>query len=338
MSMEMARRIDVDLHLGSGFDGATGPRPRALPLIREGRVPCAHEARCGRITLGREASVTPKPAAVTLNRAQPADHLGTMSPERTVRSALRRPIRIGHRWRPHHRRTGLPRALDEEAFLGVLSHELRTPVTTIYGGAQILATRDLPDARRRALAADVGAEAERLFRIVEDLVALLRSERGDLRPAREPVPLGRMIAAAVEHELGRNPDLRIRYLGPSDAAAEEADEALIGHVVRNLLDNAIRYSPVGGLVEVIVAVEPDEVIVRVLDRGPGLNNHDRGDLIDPSGTRAGLAGGGLGLFVAARLIQAMDGRSWSRVRPDGGAEFGFSLRRQVVTREAPAPA
>ena len=216
----------------------------------------------------------------------------------------------------------------------MLSHELRTPVTTIYGGAQILATRDLPDARRRALAADVGAEAERLFRIVEDLVALLRSERGDLRPAREPVPLGRIIAAAVEHELGRNPDLRIRYLGPSDAAAEEADEALIGHVVRNLLDNATRYSPVGGLIEVIVAVEPKEVIVRVLDRGPGPTNHERGDVIDPSETRAGLAGGGLGLFVAARLIQAMDGRSWSRVRPDSGAEFGFSLPRQPGVREA----
>jgi signal transduction histidine kinase len=239
--------------------------------------------------------------------------------------------------RPHHRRNGLPRTLDEEAFLGVLSHELRTPVTTIYGGAQILATRDLPERRRRALAADVGAEAERLYRIIEDLVALLRSERGDLRPAREPVPLGRMIAAAVEHELARNPDLRIRYLGPSDAAAEEADEALIGHVVRNLLDNAIRYSPVGGTIEVIVDVEPAEVIVRVLDRGPEPNDQDRQDLIDPSSTHAGLSGGGLGLFVAARLIQAMDGRSWARARPDHGAEFGFSLRPQAALRAASAP-
>lgn len=284
----------------------------------------------------RDASVTLDRAAVTRNRASPADHRGTMSSERTARSVRRRPIRIGHRVRPYHRRTGLPRALDEGAFLGVLSHELRTPVTTIYGGAQLLATRDLSDARRRALAADVGAEAERLYRIVEDLVALLRSERGDLRPEREPVPLGRVIAAAVEHELGRNADLRIRYLGPSDAAADEADEALIAHVVRNLLDNAVRYSPLGGLVEVIVAVEPDQVVVRVLDRGPEPNNHDRRDLIDPSGTQAGLSGGGLSLFVAARLIQAMNGYSWAKARPDGGAEFGFSLHRQAAVREASA--
>lgn len=215
--------------------------------------------------------------------------------------------------------------LDEEAFLGVLAHELRTPVTTIYGGAQILATRDLPDSHRRALAADVGAEAERLYRIVEDLVALLRSERGDLRPAREPVAIGHLIGSAVERELARNPDLDIRYVGPSDAAADEADEGLIGHVVRNLLDNAIRYSPAGGTVEVTVDVGPTDVLIRVLDRGPEPNEHDRRDLIDPSGMHAGLSGGGLPLFVAARLILAMDGRSWARARSDGGAEFGFSL-------------
>jgi two-component system sensor histidine kinase KdpD len=245
-------------------------------------------------------------------------------------------MRIGHRARPHFRRIGLPRTLDEEAFLGVLSHELRTPVTTIYGGAQILATHDLPDAHRRALAADVGAEAERLYRIVEDLVALLRSERGDLRPAREPVAIGRMIGSAVEHEHVRNPGLDIRYVGPSDAAADEADQGLVGHVVRNLLDNAIRYSPPGGTVEVTVAVEPSEVLVRVLDRGPEPNERDRRDLIDPSGTPAALSGGGLALFVAARLIRAMDGRSWARARSDGGAEFGFSLRRSARALKAPS--
>lgn len=242
-----------------------------------------------------------------------------------------RPPRFGRRSRQHARRIGLPRTLDHEAFLGVLSHELRTPVTTIYGGAQILATHDLPDARRRALAADVGSEAERLYRIVEDLVALLRSERGDLRPAREPVAIGRMIASAVEHELGRNPELRIRYLGASDAAADEGDEGLIGHVVRNLLDNATRHSTNGATIEVIVDIDDDDVVVRVLDKGPEPSNHDLRDFIDPSATRAGLTGGGLGLYVAARLIQAMNGRSWARSRPGGGAEFGFALRRSAAT-------
>lgn len=205
-------------------------------------------------------------------------------------------------------------------------------MTTIYGGAQILATRELPDERRRALAADVGQEAERLFRIVEDLVMLMRSERGDLTSAREPVAVGRLAVAAVEHELALNPGLRIRYLGVSDAAVDEADEALVIHVVRNLVDNGIRYSSDDDPIEVVVGVEGDEVAVRVLDRGHGTADEDRRDFIDPPATQAGMSGGGLGLFVAARLIHAMDGRSWAIPRPGGGAEFGFALPLSSTSR------
>lgn len=227
-------------------------------------------------------------------------------------------------------RTAVPGTLDQEAFLGVLSHELRTPVTTIYGGAQLLATRDLPESRRRALASDVGQEAERLYRIVEDLVVLLRSERGELHSVGEPVAVGRLVVSAVERELGRNPGLQIRYLGASDAAAEQADESLLTHAVRNLLDNAIRNGHGRDPVEVVVETEDEEVVVRVLDRGEGPTDESTPERIDPSGTPAGLAGGGLGLFVAARLVQAMRGRSWTRARPGGGAEFGFALRRSIV--------
>lgn len=204
--------------------------------------------------------------------------------------------------------------LGREAFLGVLSHELRTPVTTIYGGAQILATRELPAGRRRALAADIAQEAERLYRIVEDLVVLLRSERGDMVSAREPVALGRLIAAAVERESGRNPELQIRYLGVGDAAAQAADEELLVHVIRNLLDNATRNAAGESPIEVVLETAGDEFVVRVLDRGSEPTDQDRQGTIDPAGTRAGLAGGGLGLFVAARLVQAMSGRSWARAR------------------------
>lgn len=268
--------------------------------------------------------------AMTAGRHSEEDDQATMPRDRTLPHAARRPARPGRRCRPIHRRISLPRTLDREAFLGVLSHELRTPVTTIYGGAQILATRELPAGRRRALAADVCHEAERLYRIVEDLVVLLRAERGDLAPAREPVALGRLVAAAVERELGRNPELQIRYMGASDATADEADEELLMHVVRNLLDNATRNAAGGSPIEVVVETEGDKLVVRVLDRGSEPTDQGRQGAIDPAGTRAGLAGGGLGLFVAARLVEAMAGRSWARGRDGGGAEFGFALRRTPV--------
>jgi K+-sensing histidine kinase KdpD len=254
-----------------------------------------------------------------------------MPRDRSLQGAARRPVRAGRRSRSHQNdQSAWPVTLDQETFLGVLSHELRTPVTTIYGGAQILATKDLSDSRRRALANDVGQEAERLYRIVEDLVVLLRSERGELQSADEPVAVGRLVVSAVERELGRNPGLQIRYLGASDAAAEQADEVLINHAIRNLLDNAIQSASGLGPIEVVVDIEDDEVVVRVLDRGAEPIDQAAAGGIDRAATRAGRAGGGLGLLVAARLIHAMKGRSWARSRPGGGTEFGFALRRSTV--------
>lgn len=217
----------------------------------------------------------------------------------------------------------------------MLSHELRTPVTTIYGGAQILASRGLRAGPRRALAADIAHEAERVYRIVEDLVVLLQSERGDLVPVREPVAVGRLIVAAVERELRSNPGLEIRYRGTTDAVADEADEGLLTHVVRNLLDNAIRNAPEGGPIEVAVEAPADGIVVRVLDRGSGPGDQDRVGTIDPAGTRAGITGGGLGLLVAARLVEAMHGQCWARTRADGGAEFGFAIWRSPALAVTP---
>src|SRR6476620_160710 len=144
------------------------------------------------------------------------------------------------------RETGVPSSRNElisesdrQAFLDILSHELRTPVTTIYGGAQLLAKRDLKSDRRQALAEDVSLEADRLYRLVEDLVILVQSERDGIRPVGEPVAVGRLVSAAIEREVARHPGVKIALLGASDAAAEGADEVMVTHVIRNLLDNAI---------------------------------------------------------------------------------------------------
>lgn len=229
--------------------------------------------------------------------------------------------------RPHRRaghRSAWSGELAREELLGVLSHELRTPVTTIYGGAHLLATRDLPDDRRRAVASDVGQEAEHLYRIVEDLVVLLRAERGALHPVGEPVAIGRLIVAAVEREVARDPRLQIRFLGSRDAAVDGVDEELTVHVIRNLLANAIAESAIGSPIEIVVEAHADEIVVRFLDSGP-LPVEAR-DSMEPSQAPDGIARGAVSLIAAARLIDAMGGRSWVRARIGAGAEFGFALR------------
>jgi two-component system, OmpR family, sensor histidine kinase KdpD len=223
---------------------------------------------------------------------------------------------------------------DREAFLDILSHELRTPVTTIYGGAQLLASKDLAPDRRRALAEDVRGEADRLYRLVEDLVVLVRSERDGIRPIGEPVAIGHLVMAAIEREIVRHPEAHIRLLGDGDATAEGADEALLTHVIRNLLDNAIRYGGTAGPIEVIIGGSSTEVTVRVIDRGASPTPDEQPFRLSERkhATAARRAGAGIGLYVADRLIRAMHGRMWAARPGRNGAEFGFALARSTSPR------
>ena len=226
---------------------------------------------------------------------------------------------------------------DRQAFLDILSHELRTPVTTIYGGAQLLAKREVKGDRRRALAEDVRNEADRLYRLVEDLVILVNSERDGIRPVGEPVAIGRLVSAAIEREVAHHPGVKIAMLGASDAAADGADEVMVTHVIRNLLDNAIRYGA-NGPIEVVVEVTTNEVAVRVNDHGiaPEPDEDPFGLSAKPPATAAARAGAGIGLYVANRLVRAMGGRMWAERAAGKGAQFGFALARFSGVRPAQA--
>ncbi len=227
-------------------------------------------------------------------------------------------------------------ARTSEAFLDILSHELRTPVTTIYAGAEILATRELSVEHRRALAADVRSEADRLYLLIEDLMILARSERDEIRPLGEPVAVHHLVVAAIEREVARHPECRILLLGANDASAGEADEGMVTHVIRNLLDNAVRYGGQTGPIEVLIDVTSAEVIVRVIDRGRQPEDPARalGSGTIAAVTAAGRAGAGIGLYVAERLVKAMRGRMWSGKSDAHGNEFGFALARLEAAPQA----
>ena len=227
---------------------------------------------------------------------------------------------------------------DREAFLDILSHELRTPVTTIYGGAELLATRSLDAGRRRTLIADVRAEADRLYRLVEDLVVIARSERDGLRPVGEPVAIGRLAIAAIDLATAHHPGARIWFDGTSDAVADGADEGYVRHVLRNLLDNAIRYGASAGAIDVIVTETDSDVAVRVIDRGEAPTTGADPFALSSSMplTAAGRACGGIALYVADLLVRALHGRMWATPARPAGAEFGFSLARPGFVRPSTA--
>jgi len=221
-----------------------------------------------------------------------------------------------------------------ETFIGVLSHELRTPITTIFGGARVLSREDsgLDEATRREILDDVAEEAERLKRLVEDVVALNRFGEADADLGREPVLLQRIVPRVVGSEKERWPGVEFAIDMPAGLPTVMADPTYLEQVVRNLLANAAKYGGQGTEVDVVVEYrgESDEVAVCVRDDGPGIELHEAERLFDlfyrSPNTATATTGAGIGLFVCARLVRAMGGRVWARPLPAGGAEFGFALR------------
>ena len=221
------------------------------------------------------------------------------------------------------------------AFLSILSHELRTPITTIYAGSRVLARREAaaaPTPASREIADDISAEAARLYDVVEDLLVLTRAEQGLLDLTDEAVLLPRAVEAAVRVAHARSADVPVVIDGLPDPPAVRGDPYYIEQVVRNLVTAAARFGGPTSPVLVRLDAAGDEVAATVLDRGPDLTTDDLRATFSLSEAplserRWGL---GIGLFVCRRLIEAMHGRIWVRPRDGGGAEFGFALRRYPV--------
>ncbi len=216
-----------------------------------------------------------------------------------------------------------------EAFVGVLSHELRTPITAIYGGSQLLLNDRMSADVRALVIHDIAAEAEQLHRLVEDLLAIARIERGVGHASREPLLLQHLARQAADAEERRWPDRRVVVHAMPDLPAVRGDDGYVMQTLRNLVSNAVKFSPAGEPVEITLDVEDGQVRVTVLDRGAGF----------PAGTgpdafrlfyrspevAAHMSGTGIGLYVACALVEAQGGRIWLRNRDGGGAEVGFTL-------------
>ena len=205
-------------------------------------------------------------------------------------------------------------------------------MTTIYAGSKVLArsTSSLDEDVRRSVFDDIHIEAERLHRLVEDVIALTRFGEEEAEIGDEPVLLQRILPAVVRSEEVRWPGVSFELHVASGLPTVVADATYVEQVVRNLLSNGAKYGGPGSHVAAVVEPAGAEVLVRILDDGPGFPSGEAERLFElyyrsPS-TAGAASGAGIGLFVCARLIRAMGGRIWAAPRPAGGAEFGFSLR------------
>ncbi len=243
----------------------------------------------------------------------------------TVVHALAGPIELASHYADERRAAAL-----RDAFIGVISHELRTPITTIYGLTKMLRQRldTLPRPVLGQAIGDVEAEADRLYRLVEDLLVLSRAERGRVEIADEPLLVDKILRRAVEAEATRWPATRFQLEITPGLPLVLGEETYVEQITRNLLSNAAKYSPADSTVQVVAAEEDGEVVVRVLDSGIGIAADDEEQLFElffrSRNASRHAAGAGIGLFVVRQLAEAMGGRVWGRTRPIG-AEFAFAL-------------
>lgn len=219
----------------------------------------------------------------------------------------------------------------KDEFLGLISHELRTPVTTIYGNAQLLRDRihRLPDIDRTAMVTDIAEDSERLLAIIENLLLLSRMQSGTTAEL-EPQVLTHVIRNEIAEFSRRHPERDVRFEEvPGHHVVVEADRTHLVLLLQNLLTNAHKYGGPDGATEIALETADGEARVRVLDRGLGLGDADFDRLFSPfyrSSDAQRTAGGlGLGLPVCDRIVTALGGRMWAAPREGGGSEFGFAL-------------
>ncbi len=217
-----------------------------------------------------------------------------------------------------------------EEFMAAAAHELKTPVTVIKGRAQLLLTTDAEDPRvRRGLEA-IGRQSERIVRLIEDLLAVIR-----LRPTPPVLNRARFDLAAFTREqverTQRTTELH-HFTVTTDGPLEvEADQALVGEVLSRLLENAMRYSPPGGTITVTARRQDDEAVVSVTDQGVGIPRERQQHVFEPffepvpPGAPGYLGLISLGLNLSRRIIEAHGGRLWLVSEPGHGSTFSFGL-------------
>jgi two-component system phosphate regulon sensor histidine kinase PhoR len=223
-------------------------------------------------------------------------------------------------------------------FLSNVSHELRTPLTPIKGYTEILRRKRFPPEKAARFLDGIAESTSRLERIVEILVDFAAMEAGRLKPSLEPVDLGRFLAGLAEAWAARAPGHRIRRSVPAGLPPVLGDERLLRRAVDELLDNAVKFSPAGGDIEIVAEAHPEAgrrrrpeaVRVTVRDHGIGIEPRQMAHLfqdfrqLDGSETRT-FGGLGLGLAFARRVALAHGGDITAESEPGRGSAFTLTL-------------
>jgi len=212
------------------------------------------------------------------------------------------------------------------ALLRSVSHDLRTPLATIRAVTSDL--RDGPaydDATRDELLDLVGDEAERLDRLVANLLDLSRIEAGALQPNRQAVALDELVSDRVRRLSRLFRQVRIQVDLPADLPLLDADYTQLDQVITNLLENAARHSPPRSTVRIGARHCPPMVEVWVADEGAGVAPFEQDRIFQPFRRGQDSASTGVGLAICRAIVEAHGGTIVAQAAPGGGAQFRFTM-------------
>jgi two-component system sensor histidine kinase KdpD len=215
------------------------------------------------------------------------------------------------------------------AILSSVSHDLRTPLATITGAASsLLDERSALDAHDRLeLSRAIYREADRLDRLLKNLLDMMRIEAGAVQLKKDWHPLDEIVGAALSRLEERLRNHRVKTTFPQDLPMVQIDGVLLEQVMMNLLENAAKYAPTGSVVELSASAGDREVVVEVADRGQGIPPGEEARIFDKFyRAKPAVEGGvGLGLTICRGIIEAHGGRIWAENRTGGGAVFRFAI-------------
>jgi signal transduction histidine kinase len=217
-----------------------------------------------------------------------------------------------------------------EEFLGLVSHDLRNPLTALQGQAQLL-QRQIARRKHREELSQVETIlrcADRMNGMIQDLVESTRLEAGTLQMCLEPTDLRALLEESVERVGTREDRRRVVLDLPASLPRVRADAEHLERLIANLLTNALKYSSPPGPIVVRAAAAEREVIVSVVDRGVGIPPDEVPHVFAKyfrARTGQGQRGLGLGLYIARLIAEAHDGRIWVESSVGEGSTFRFSL-------------
>jgi signal transduction histidine kinase len=216
-------------------------------------------------------------------------------------------------------------------FVSLVSHELRSPMAAVIGAARTLQERwrSLAPEQREAFLALIADETNRLAILIGDVLHSSQIEAGTFSYSFSDVDLGRLVEESVATASVGQDEVRVKASVSSGLPHIHGDRERLRQVLANLIENAIKYSPSGGEVEVRAQPDNGKVRISVTDRGPGIP-HDQQRLIFEKFGRADVPGGskpgtGLGLFIARSIAEAHGGTIEVRSSPDAGSTFTLTL-------------